>query len=387
MKKLLWVGDAVAATGFAKVTHSVLEEVHHEWDVIVLGLNYYGEPHRYPYKIFPCVDPYRNARHPFGMDRIGEMIQYESPDLIVVQNDSWNIKPYLNLKGDVPMVGVIPVDGKNVRGRDLNGLRKAIFWTEFGLQECHRGGYQGESEAIPLGVDTDVYSPMDISKSGLRKQLALPERLHDSFIVGNVNRNQPRKRLDLTISFFCEWVKEYGVEDAYLYLHAAPTGEFEYDVSQLMEYYGLSSHLITFVPNVGHGIPENRMPFVYNTFDIQVTTTQGEGWGLTTLEGMACGIPQVVPDWSALGEWTLPSARVPVSEIACTMNRINIIGGVPDRAQFIAKMNDLYNSKDQRILDSIGGRGIAVEDDFRWKNIGKRYLNAFNKVFETPTVM
>ncbi len=38
--KLLWVGDATVATGFAKVTHNVLDVLKEHWDVSVLGLNY-----------------------------------------------------------------------------------------------------------------------------------------------------------------------------------------------------------------------------------------------------------------------------------------------------------------------------------------------------------
>lgn len=380
MKRLLWIGDAVAATGFSKVTHKVLEHLK-DWEIFVLGLNYYGEPHDYPYKIFPCVDPYRNARNMFGFDRMGEMIQYYAPDLIVVQNDPWNIPTYLKYKGDVRMVAVVPVDGHNVGGNGLNGLVHAIFWTEFGRGEAETGGYTGKSSVIPLGVDRSLYHPFEISKKELRIQQALPERLHDAFIVGNVNRNQPRKRLDLTISFFCQWVKDYNIPDAYLYLHAAPTGEMEYNLSQLMEYYGLAARCVTFIPNVGHGIPEQRMPVVYNTFDAQISTTQGEGWGLTTLEGMACGVPQVVPNWSAYKEWVPEIMTVPCTEIACTMNGINIIGGIPGREFFIQKMHELYSN--QEFYDTCVNTSLETAVKYDWGDIGQMYNDVLEEIWQS----
>ena len=51
MAKILWYGDACSNTGFARVTHSVLDHLSKEHEVVVLGINYTGDPHEYPYKI------------------------------------------------------------------------------------------------------------------------------------------------------------------------------------------------------------------------------------------------------------------------------------------------------------------------------------------------
>src|SRR4030042_4693883 len=108
-----------------------------------------------------------------------------------------------------------------------------------------------------------------------------------------------------------------------------------YDVRQLMRYYGFTKEdkrLILAEPHIGHGVEEEMLPSVYSSFDVQLTTTQGEGWGLTTMEGMACGVPQIVPDWSALGEWAREAALlVPCSTHAVTPNGVNVVGGAPDK--------------------------------------------------------
>uniref|UniRef100_UPI0005710642 hypothetical protein n=1 Tax=Verrucomicrobium sp. BvORR106 TaxID=1403819 RepID=UPI0005710642 len=49
--RVLWIGDAVVPTGFGTVTHSVLEHLCQDWDVVVSGVNYDGSPHSYPYPI------------------------------------------------------------------------------------------------------------------------------------------------------------------------------------------------------------------------------------------------------------------------------------------------------------------------------------------------
>jgi len=51
-KKLLWVGDAGCPSGFGLATHKILDVVRHKYDVTVLGLNYRGDPHGYPYEIW-----------------------------------------------------------------------------------------------------------------------------------------------------------------------------------------------------------------------------------------------------------------------------------------------------------------------------------------------
>ena len=53
MAKILWYGDAVSNTGFARVTHSVLDHLKEDHEVVVYGINYQGDPHDYPFKIYP----------------------------------------------------------------------------------------------------------------------------------------------------------------------------------------------------------------------------------------------------------------------------------------------------------------------------------------------
>jgi glycosyltransferase involved in cell wall biosynthesis len=371
------VGDACVSSGFAKATHAVLDHVRHEWDVSVIGLNYWGDPHSYPYDVYPT----RTVDNPYGdylgVQRLGPLIRQLRPDLVVVQNDPWHFPPYLKAAGNTPVVGVVAVDGMNCRGNDLNGLRHAIFWTQFGEQEAKHGGYSGTSSVIPLGVDLNTYCPQPRDRS--RMACGLPERYRGAFIVGNVNRNQPRKRLDLTVSFFAEWVIRNKVLDAYLFLHVAPTKDVGYDCEQLMRYYGMANRLIYAEPDVGQGVSERCLVDTYNSFDVLLSTTQGEGWGLPTLEAMACGVPCIVPDWSAHGEWARDAAwLIQCTEICCTPNDVNAIGGVPSRHLTIEALDRLYRDEEERRAWSDAALKRAREPHFRWENIGQSYLQTLD---------
>lgn len=379
MRKLLWIGDAVVDTGFARSTHKILDIVQKTWDVSVLGLNYRGDPHNYPYPVYPTF-----VRDGFGLSRLPEVVDKVHPELIVVQNDPWNLPSYMKPLSSFPIAAVLPVDGLNCRGRDLNGLRLAIFWTKFGLDEARRGGYTGPAAIIPLGVDLDIYSPCDRKEA--RDIAGLPPKYQDDFIVGNVNRNQPRKRLDLTIKYFAQWVKEFKIPNARLFLHVAPTGESGVDCEQLASYYGIQNRLILSDPGIYKGVEERKLALLYSCFDVQVSTTQGEGWGLTTMEGMACGIPQIVPAWSALEDWAKAAVRIPCSTTATTFDGINVIGGIPDEQDFIYALNEMYHGDSWRREVISDGLKLVQNPEYNWKNIGERFATGLEEAMMLPFI-
>ncbi len=303
----------------------------------------------------------------------------------MLQNDPWQIPHYLHRLRQfpehrhIPVVASMPVDGKNQNGANhLNGLALAICWTEFGAKELRRGGYTGPSVVIPLGVDLEAFYPVDKREARLERKLDL---ILDKFVVGNVNRNQPRKRWDLTIKYFAEWVKAERIFDAFLYLHTAPTGDIGCDVKQLMKYYGVYDRLILREPQPWYGDDSRAMLATYNCFDVQVSTTQGEGFGLTTFEGMACAVPQIVPEWSALAE-TTPGAveLIPCTSTAIGWPYLNVIGGLADQTAFTKALSLMYHDKAYRA--DIGRRGFhrAAEDRYRWEGIGQRWLKELQQI-------
>jgi glycosyltransferase involved in cell wall biosynthesis len=375
-KKLLWVGDAACPSGFAKSTHYVLDGLRLEYDVTVLGLNYRGDPHAYPYPIYAAA-PGGDA---LGVGRLVFMCDLVKPDVVVLQNDPWNIPGYVNQlrqklsSGEyafpehaaIPLVGIVAVDGVNCMGDALNGLSHAIFWTEFGQQEARAGGFKGFSSVVSLGVDQSIYKPKNQLEA--RKARRIPDEFKDVFIVGNVNRNQLRKRWDLTLRYFARWIKEHSIQDAYLYLHTAPTGDWGCDIVRMAKYYDVLDRVMLVTPSTFYGAEESEMCDTYNCFDVQLTTTQGEGFGLTTFEGMACGVPQIVPDWSALGELCKNAAMVLPCPTTYT-GTTNVIGGVMDEQSCMHSLQALYENVALRKVLQKDGLKRVREPRFDWVNV------------------
>jgi D-inositol-3-phosphate glycosyltransferase len=380
--RLLWNGDICVPTGFARVTHNVLAHLSQTWDVAVLGINYRGDPHEYPYSIYPAAI----GGDAWGIQRLPELCQRFAPDVLVMLNDPWNLARVFEQTTfeNLPVVAYMPVDAKNLApkyAKPLDRLDCAIWQTQFGLEEARKGGHTGWSEVIYHGVDLDIYKPIDRTEA--RRQLRLDQHIPDgAFVVGNVNRNHLRKRLDLTIAAFAAWVQRYRHDDAYLHLHCS-TKDVGWDLPQLAEYYGISDRLILTdtAMSTWQGIAEEEMRAVYGGFDVQLSTTSGEGFGLTTLEGMACGIPQIVPDYAALGEWPKGAVQyVPVTSTMASVNGLNTITGVPDHEATVEALEGCYQNENLR--QTLADRGLAKvhEPQYRWEHVAERFDEILRKI-------
>ncbi|HBT08978.1 MAG TPA: hypothetical protein DEB18_05340, partial [Leeuwenhoekiella sp.] len=96
--KLLWVGDIVATTGFARVTENVLKRLKAtgNYEIHVLGCNWHGDttPLQQEYFLYPASNRFQTA--PFGEDRIRGLVEQIKPDVICTINDSWIINEQFN---------------------------------------------------------------------------------------------------------------------------------------------------------------------------------------------------------------------------------------------------------------------------------------------------
>jgi D-inositol-3-phosphate glycosyltransferase len=387
--RLLWVGDAVCPTGFARVAHNVIPYLQEDWDVAVLGVNYHGDPHPYDYPIYPARTKMNEDM--FGIARLPSIVEKVRPDVIFVNSDPWNAIRFIGLV-DVPVVTYMPVDAPNMRedvAQRLDDAALNICYTKFGADELMRAGVDSSRLAVvPHGVDQSVYCPMDKTKA--RRALNLHKIIpDDSYIVGNVNRNQPRKRLDLTIMCFSRWIKGFRIPDnVYLHLHCG-LKDLGWDLLQLAKYFGLEGRVIFTDQKLSEtiGISEQAMPYVYNCFDVQMSTTMGEGWGLTTHEGMACGIPQIVPEWSALGEWPAGAVKyVPITSLQATAQAINTIGGVCSETAMVAALDLMYRSEDLRKEYGILALERATETRFSWASVSREIALHLQKLRGKPTL-
>ncbi len=386
--RLLWVGDSPTTpwTGFGKATTYILAELSKQFEVMCVGTTHDGAPYdrtKIPYDVYPLN---------YG---IGKVVTQRKPHLAIIQHDPWQIPQFVKAIGHtVPIIGVMPIDGKNCNCSYLNGLALAVWWTKFAEREASENGYGGASAIIPLGVDQSIYYPMDKIKA--RRATGFSADMDDAWIVGYIARNQPRKRLDLAVRHFSEWIKTKDVQNAYLYIQTAPTGETAYDVSELIRYERVSNRFIPVESDLRGAVPEERMRTIYNSIDVFWSTSQGEGFGLPALEAMACGTPCVLPNWAAYGDWAQPAARlVQIAETAATINfakplsgvKIAVLGATPDRRDNVAALDQLYRDPEYYRDRREAGLALTADPRYRWATIGAQFIEAATAVLDGPVVL
>ena len=308
--KLLWCGDIVAMTGFSRVTENVIYRLKDDFEIVVLGNNWWGDPTplQEEYKMYPSSNRHQTA--PFGEQRIREIVEREQPDVVFTINDMWIINEQyrqiqdLHKQGKFKFVGYAPMDSYGWIGclnETANDWDAIISYTEFGAHEFVRGGIHKPIAVIPHGVTPGQFHPMD--RNECRRKLGLKE---DLFIVFNGNRNQFRKRQDITIQAFAKFAVDKP--EAQLYLHMGLKdqgwdlmGVFAREMSKV----GLDPNGRIIMTTQSDGPPNvsvEMLNTIYNACDVGVNTCKGEGWGLVNFEHAACGVPQVVPDHTSCKE-------------------------------------------------------------------------------------
>jgi glycosyltransferase involved in cell wall biosynthesis len=380
VKKALWVGDGSVPTGFARVNEPLAAALKAAgWDVHWLMINASGDaiPLQKEYSVYPASLGGADA---VGVERIAEVAAWVQPDLIVMHNDAWLTGAYLQrlreLALPAKLIGYAPPDSPNQPyGKAINDLDLLLCPTAFGVRELRRGGYTGRAAVMPYGVDRSIYRPLDQRAS--RESLGFPTG-DDAVIFGRADRNTKRKRHDEMIRLFAAWRQRRPDVNAYLHLHCKPV-DVGWDLPQLVEYYELRGRVFfsgDLEPSVM--LPQSALPTIFSAWTAHWSTTMGEGFGLVALESAACGAAQILPNWSAYGEWMKDGAfLVEVDRTIATDHGINTMGAlVNDLATFAAldAMTEHASTWGLKALD------VASDPRYDWQTICRTFLAHVERV-------
>lgn len=148
-------------------------------------------------------------------------------------------------------------------------------------------------EKVNLGIDTDRFRPMD--KVKLREKYRIP---HDAFIILWFGRFSDCFKADLfpLLHVFCKLISTFPEKDLRLILAGSQECGTNYAgvLDEQINRMGLESRVrIVF----NHQIRDRAE--LYNIADVFTSPADNiqETFGLTPIEAMSCGIPQVVSDW------------------------------------------------------------------------------------------
>ena len=392
--KLLWCGD-IAMTGFGRVTGALLPRLRDKYDIAVLGSNYHGDPceEQNLYRVYPASNRFQQA--PFGEERIREIIEKEQPDIVCSLNDPWLVADQyrriedLHKQGKFKFVGYLTMDSYNWLGGidpHINVWDSVITFTEFGAYEFLKAGINRPITVIPHGLDAGVFYPMD--KKEARKELKLSE---DIFICFNGQRNQPRKRMDITVAAFAQFA--VGRPDAQMYLHCGLKDQ-GWDLLGLfareMRKNGLDPNnriIMTTNSPQPPNVSVEMLNTIYNVADVGINTTKGGGWELVNFEHAACRIAQVVPDHTSTKEIFEGYGEL----IRCDHVDVDPNYGrempCPSVEHLVEILTSLYEDREK--LDQVAQSCYerVTEDQFKWDNISDQFDGVFQEVLQAEPLV
>ena len=313
--KLAFYGDApVVATGFGKVSSNILPPLYKTgmYDIEVFGVNYLGDPHNYPFKIYPMI--INNQKDPYGRQKFREMIVNVDFDILFLLQDSFILQEIipealneLKKRGKrFKSLVYFPVDGvpKAEWIKAMSSADQPVTYTEWGKKQCINvcPEIAPKLDAVPHGINTDEFFPL---ASDVRKALRQKYFVHhaNKFIIINVNRNQPRKDIPRSLQVFKMFQKEV-CQDSVYYLHMA-AHDFGWNLLEVLKTLDLELGKDVLLPanfSVNQGFPVSIVNELYNCADVCISTTLGEGWGLSSVEAMCTKTPCVFPDNTSLTE-------------------------------------------------------------------------------------
>jgi glycosyltransferase involved in cell wall biosynthesis len=236
------------------------------------------------------------------------------PCTVITLMDVWPLdrRLFRAIAEQGPLACWVPIDHKPAPSivTDFFHATEAtpIAMSRFGHDELRAAGF--DPLYVPHGVDTAMFKPMN--RTEIRSLFGFPE---DAFVVGIVANNQgvapPRKAFSESFMAFSEFLQDHT--DACLYLHSETSGfRNGIDLHRLAARFEIPDDKVRVTDQVmmENGIPAGVMAGLYNSFDVLLNPSYGEGFGVPVLEAQACGTPVIVTDWTAMPElcgagWTV----------------------------------------------------------------------------------
>lgn len=375
-------------SGYAVVMKNLLPRlIKLGWEVWHIGWQHQGLPQ-------PYADQHGNTyvQLPPGIGlmsapdfptRMPEYIKRHKPDCVFSLIDYWysmGMIDYTNEFG-VPYVNYFPQDGDPFYTEWFESLKQChtpLTQSKFGVESVtnsvKKWGDGGWTRAFKIdylwhGVDPTVFYPLKQKQREDDRQ-GLLKHNPDTFVVGVVGKNTMRKQHCRVMEAFSRFAKDK--KDVMLMMKVGDPGNFNHQGNNLYDYAkkaGLDKNNCRFIDKINDlsdGMTEIELNHIYNLFDVSVSGTSGEGFGLCTLEAMATGTPMIITNYTTSDEivkdtgWLVPCSDYVVGEW-------NIKRGLIDIDILEDSLQEAY--EDRKKLKELGKKSLKRSKKFNWDKI------------------
>lgn len=312
--KILFYGESpVVATGLAQVTRTIVDACQLEGHTVeIVGTNHNGVEYFdktvFPYNIVPLID----KNDAYAVETTVQKIREHDYDVLFVSTDfgrdQFIYKVIEDNNINTFVIGYYAVDCDVLNAQTFNSLAYCnvkLTYTQHGKRviEGYRPDFKGMVSAVPLACEPDVFYPLNSDERRKARKEIFRVEDDDTFIVINVNRNQARKNLAKTLQVFHEFHKE--CPNSLLYMHCQQN-DVGGHIPTMARMIGMEPGKdVLFTDERFHvlqGFSREYLNRIYNAADCLLSTSLGEGWGLSTTEAMCARTPVLVPNNTAFTE-------------------------------------------------------------------------------------
>ena len=297
MRILIWGITPFATTAYGLQGYKLaklFQKLHHE----VLYLSYSGisKACQINYDGIEIISGNDN-----GLTLLPFLLQDFKPSLALQFFDLWTLP--IEFPGEEQLTSYTPIDSSPMAWRlqmMLPRMKAVISMSKFHQEECHKLGIN--SNYIPHIVDDQVFSPQPQSKA--RAFYGYQEK---AFIVGiNAVNLGLRKNFEGMLQGFSLARKQCPNMKLALFTWARrdPQHPEAVDLIALIQYLEIPFEALYFIDQRNYllGVPKAELALWYNTLDVNLLASSGEGFGIPIVEAGLCQVPSIVTDNSAMTE-------------------------------------------------------------------------------------
>jgi glycosyltransferase involved in cell wall biosynthesis len=329
-KHILYYGDFNCTTGFGNVSKNLinrwLNKIESEDRITIFAINDRStEPYWYTKNVYVIPAHLTNEdgeTDVFARNALVKVLLNLEIDAFFFNTDVEVLNPLKELfykinlkkkeagKKQFKIFGYFPVDSK-IKPSDyalLGEMDHCFLYTQYAHNQVKESKIpHGEITILPHGSESNVFTRLKADKVKKLRAKHFPN--HD-LVIGSVNRNSIRKDVGTLLIAFKKFKNDYGTYSQLkptLYLHMNPKDPFGLDIQRVCENLGLVYGEDVKTPtdfSENKGFLSSELNELYNCFDLFVTTTTSEGWGLTITEAMLCKVPVVAPAHTSITELT-----------------------------------------------------------------------------------
>ena len=345
------------------------------------------EPHGEDWKIIP-VDGYGTQ------EMLRSIIRNEKPDILWFMTDprfyEWLWEMENEIRPLLPMVYYHVWDNKPLPmfNRKFYESNDHIASISKLTHECVTGvAPDVEASYVPHAVNSEFFAPRSMADRKLIREKVLPEEDQNKFIVFWNNRNARRKQSGSLLWWWKEWLDKRDLTGkAQMIMHTNPFDQHGQNLNQIASELDMSNREVVFSTKK---VDLQGMPTFYLIADCTVNIADAEGFGLATLESLACGTPIIVNMTGGLQEQVMGIDGpfgfpiYPASKAIIGSQQVPYI--YEDRIskeQLHSALDKMYAlSKEDRY--EMGMKGARhVEQNYNFENFGQKWVDLMSKIYE-----